>query len=236
MNRAPSPPTLILAALLGASACAGSPDPLPIAPPTEVPAALQTSPPDLIGPPSVLPPVEPPDTKSTQADGQQAQAGNSRFNVDRNAPIHVRADSISLDQKRGVTVYRGKVSFEQGGFRINADRVEATLKGERLESIHASGRPLRFRHAAVGETQEVRGSAARLEYQAASGQLNLFGDVRVEQGRNVFRSAVMRYDLSAETLAADGSDSGQVSVVIEPAALGAEDAAGRLKRRGQEQP
>jgi lipopolysaccharide export system protein LptA len=60
--------------------------------------------------------------------------------------------------------------------------------------------------------------------------------VRVEHGRNLFRSAVMHYDLATETLAAEGNGDDRVSVTIEPETFDVEDAAGRLKQRGKERP
>ncbi|HEX9625424.1 MAG TPA: lipopolysaccharide transport periplasmic protein LptA [Acidiferrobacterales bacterium] len=226
--RFPATVVPFLVALLAGPGCAGGPDPLPVDAPTTVPESLKTPAAGTLGPPETA--------ADAQAPSAPAPDRASRWTPDRSAPIRVRADSINVDQRRGVTVYQGKVRFEQGGLRIDADRVEARLKGERLETVHAQGRPLRFRQAASGEAQEVRGSAVRLEYHAVTGQLSLFGDVRIEHGRNLFRSAVMRYDLDTETLAADGNDDGQVSATIEPAALGADDAAGRLKQRGKERP
>lgn len=196
--------TLLLCSLL--SACANDP-PSAAAPPeapTAVPPALLETPSPAVAEPQAAPAAAPADPA----------ARTKRLQEDRLQPINARADRISFDQKKSVTVYQGSVVFTQGGLRIEADRVEARLRNERLEAIFAHGKPLRFRQAGVPPDPDLHGSAARLEYNAEKARMSLFGEVRLTQGPNHFRSAVMHYDLEQQTLSADGGEDGQVSMEI----------------------
>ncbi len=144
--------------------------------------------------------------------------GASGFSVDRREPIHISADRIELNQKKGMAYYRGNVVFVQGGLRITAATARAKIQNNAIQAIFAQGSPITFSQKTATPAGDIHGSASRMEYYAKKQLLNLFGDVRFRQGNDSMRSAALHYDIAAGVVAAEaGSTPDQVHVVIQPA-------------------
>lgn len=136
-------------------------------------------------------------------------------------PTQIQADHIEANQQTGVVTYRGHVSFAQGGISIQADRVEVRQRGEALDSVIAYGAPVRFRRQTDDPRAEIRGQAARVDYRAASREVVLRGQARLEQHGDVFEAATVNYQLDGSGLRAEGA-TGQdrVQAVLTPRRLG----------------
>lgn len=133
------------------------------------------------------------------------------------APIHIKADRIEINQKKLTTVYIGRVSFTQGGLRIAAARAEASYRNDKVETVIASGSPVVLYQKSETPGQDLQVSALRLEYHALDNKADLFGQVRLQQGPNVMLSDTLHYDLTENILSAEGDGAGgRVSVTIEP--------------------
>src|SRR5690554_7405256 len=59
---------------------------------------------------------------------------------DSQQPIHVKADSAEMDDKRGVAIYRGDVIITQGTLKITGDTVTITLNNEGDIDVFTSDR------------------------------------------------------------------------------------------------
>ena len=46
---------------------------------------------------------------------------------DREQPIHIEADSVDIDDKKGVSIYRGNVRMTQGSIVLTADAAAAAV-------------------------------------------------------------------------------------------------------------
>lgn len=137
--------------------------------------------------------------------------------TDPDQPIHINASRIEIDQRKSLTVYTGKVSFTQGDLRIDAARAEARYQGDKIDTIVAHGKPVMLHQRASDPQQSIHAWAQRLEYHALKNRIDLFGDVRLQQGGSDIRSATLHYNLLDGTLTAEGDgQDGAVSVVIEP--------------------
>ena len=102
-------------------------------------------------------------------------------NSARMQPIHISAERIEINQKKSVTYYRGKVSFRQGGLKISADMAETRYRGERIESIMATGSPVKLSRHIPEQGDRLEASARKLDYHAAANVITLQGEVRLTQ-------------------------------------------------------
>ena len=135
---------------------------------------------------------------------------------DRQQPVHLRADRIDIDQKTGVSLYRGHVLFTQGTLKLTAARAQAVNRGNVLQTITAEGAPVTFRHRPEGMEEFIEGEAGRAIYHAPTRRLDLYKNVSVQRGRDTFRGAVLHYGLENRSLIAE-SDAGQrVYAVLAP--------------------
>lgn len=145
-------------------------------------------------------------------------AGPALGQEDRDQPLQVSAASVHMDEKTGLTVYRGNVVLVQGGLRIEADRLEARMRGQQLETVTAIGRPVRVRALLDNRKEELKASAERLVYHANARALELSGNVSLNRGGDQFSAQTLRYALDARHVVAHGSDAGdgRVHAVIQP--------------------
>ncbi len=137
---------------------------------------------------------------------------------DRQQPVHLRADRIDIDKKTGVSLYRGHVLFTQGTLRLTAARATARHRGNELETVTAEGAPVTFRHRPEGSEEFIEGDAERAVYTAPTRRVDLYKTVTVRRGRDIFRAAVLHYDIESESLIAESDAERRVYVALVPRA------------------
>ena len=135
---------------------------------------------------------------------------------ERQQPVHLRADRIDVDQKKGLSLYRGNVVFSQGTLRLTAARAEVQSRANAVETVTAEGKPVTFRHRPEGLAEFIDGAASRAVYQAMTRRVDLYGEVQVRRGRDLFRGAVLRYDIDNRSIAAEGTAGQRVYAALLP--------------------
>jgi len=135
---------------------------------------------------------------------------------ERQLPVHLRADRIDADQKKGTSLYRGNVVFTQGTLRITAARAEVQNRASVVETITAGGKPVTFRHRPEGQEEFIEGEANRVVYHALTQHADLFGAVQVKRGRDLFRSAALHYDVENQSLIGESTSERRVYVALVP--------------------
>jgi lipopolysaccharide export system protein LptA len=137
---------------------------------------------------------------------------------DKDQPMHLEADTLSVDEASGVVLYEGSVEVTQGSLKIWAEQLWIHRRKGATEKIIGEGSPVRFRQLPEEGGEEVRGQARRVEIDAERDELLLIDDALLEQGSNRFSSDRIIYDREKAMVKAGGSAEGKarVQVVIEP--------------------
>ncbi len=135
---------------------------------------------------------------------------------DRRQPIHLEADTADIDDRSGLSVYRGNVTLDQGSMHITADELRVQLRNGEIDRIHASGRPATFRQRPDGKDQDVEGEALRMEYHAAEDRLILLEQARIRQGGDSFASERIVYDIATDQVQAGAGGGDRVRIIIQP--------------------
>ena len=135
---------------------------------------------------------------------------------DREQPIELAADSVDIDEARGLSIYKGDVDLRQGSIRLRADVVTVHQDGRKPSKIVAEGRPVKFEQGAA--TGPVRGEARRVEYEVNSENLVLIGDAMLLQGQDTMRSDRIVYDRVRSVVKAGAAAEGRqrVRISIQP--------------------
>jgi lipopolysaccharide export system protein LptA len=180
--------------------------------------------------PGVTPPAETAPAQAEPTVAGDSAAGDARRpgrRPDHEQPIHIKADRIEINQKKSTTLYIGRVSFTQGGLRINAARAEASYKGDKIDTVIASGKPVTLYQKSETPGQDLHASALRLEYHALDNKADMSGAVRLQQGTSVVLCNTLHYDLVEGTLSAEGDGADQrVTVTIESSTIKKPDTPG----------
>lgn len=124
--------------------------------------------------------------------------------ADRDKPVHIEADQVTIDDVRQVGIFTGDVVMTQGTLSINGDQVEARQGQGGFEHGTATGKPAGFRQKREGTNEFVEGSGARIEYDAISGVVNIYGQAHVKRGQDDVRGDHIIYDARKETFQVTG--------------------------------
>jgi lipopolysaccharide export system protein LptA len=141
--------------------------------------------------------------------------------ADRDKPLNVEADSVTLDDIKKVSVYAGNVILSQGTLMLRADRVQVTQNAAGLDKVSAAGSPVTFRQKLDDSEEFIEGFADRIEYNNVSSQLELIGQARLRRGADELRGAQISYNANTEFYKVTGqpnaqTPSGRVRAVIRP--------------------
>jgi len=141
--------------------------------------------------------------------------------ADREKPIQLEADTVTIDDIKKVSVYQGNVILSQGTMLVRADWVQVTQNAEGLDKVNATGRPVAFRQKMDGSEEFIEGFADRVEFDGVTRQLELIGQARLRRGSDELRGTQISYNANTEFFKVVGqpdakSPSGRVRAVIRP--------------------
>jgi lipopolysaccharide export system protein LptA len=141
--------------------------------------------------------------------------------ADRDKPVNLEADMVTLDDIRKVSVYQGNVILSQGTLMLRADRVQVTQNASGLDKISATGRPATFRQKLDNRDEFIEGAANRIEYDSVNNQLEMIGQAQLRRGSDELRGAQISYNADTEFYKVVGqpgveTPAGRVRAVIRP--------------------
>lgn len=143
---------------------------------------------------------------------------------DRDQPVAIDADRITVDERERTHRFEGNVLLRQGTLEIRADEVVVTQddRGFRTGTAIGKGRLATFRQQKEGSEEWITGEAERLDYDARAERLTLTGRARVTSGADIVEGAVIVYEVANETYrvtksgATSSAPNGRVRAIIQP--------------------
>lgn len=154
--------------------------------------------------------------------------------ADREKPVNIEANSLTVDDRNKVHVFEGNVVLTQGSLVIKGDRLVVTQGPDGFQTGVATGsdkRPATFRQKREGSNEFVEGEAERIEYDSRAERARLFNQARVESGGDEVRGHYIEYDALSEkyvvtnqpaTSSATAAGDSRVRAVIQPKGSAAE--------------
>jgi len=138
---------------------------------------------------------------------------------DTKEPITVESDSGFLDDKKGVSVYKGDVIIIQGSFRMEADQVNIYMDSQReIEKMIATGNLVKIRQTPELGKEDLHGVGEKVDYFPATQLVILKGKAVVWQGENKTASEYIEYDRISEVIKAGDTtvSNKRVHVTLQP--------------------
>lgn len=148
--------------------------------------------------------------------------------ADRDKPIHLEADRMSIDDLKKVQILEGNVVLTQGSLEIRTQRLVVTQDANGFQKGTATGGPnglVRFKQKRDG-SGTIEGEAERIEHDARTEKTDFYNRARVKSGLDEVKGQFISYDAANEkylvsnagssTKAAAGESSGRVRAVIQP--------------------
>ena len=137
---------------------------------------------------------------------------------DANKPININADSVSLNEKTGISIYTGNVTFIQGSLILNGSKVIIHQPNGEVTKILVDGKPAKFQQQQDDSPDIVHARAEKMKYITKDERVYLRENASVWQGDNLVKGNEIEYNTRTSTVTAQKSqnNSNRVHVVIEP--------------------
>lgn len=135
----------------------------------------------------------------------------------RGAPLEITADTAEI-QRSGDMRYEGNVVFTSATLEARGERLQLSRDTEGNVRIRITGEPARLEHSPEAEdTRPVDAEANRIDYDRATGVIEMTGAVVVQRGTDRISGEALRYAMIEQRITANGGDSGgRVRITIDP--------------------
>lgn len=148
-------------------------------------------------------------------------AGAAALFTDKDQPVRIDADWASLDDARGIAVYKGGVEIRQGSLLIEGDVVTMHFDEDRgLSRLVAEGESARFQQQPEGGGPLQRATADRIEYYLEDDTMILIGNARLARGGDEMQADRILYDTANATIKGEaegeGAEAGRVTITVTP--------------------
>jgi lipopolysaccharide export system protein LptA len=145
--------------------------------------------------------------------------------ADRDKPIHLEADRVTVDDAKQIATFEGNVVLTQGTLTIRGDRMEVRQDAEGFKQGTTWGNLAYFRQKRDGYDEYIEGWAERIEYDGRADKVQMFNRAILKRGNDEVRGNYISYDSNTEffqvigggTKAATATNpQGRVRAVMQP--------------------
>lgn len=149
--------------------------------------------------------------------------------ADREKPINLEADRVSMDDINKVQVFEGNVVMTQGTLQIRTSKLVVTQDADGFQKGVATGGAdglARFRQKRDGRDEFIEGEAERIVHESRSEKTEFFVRAWVKSGLDEVKGHYISYDAPTEkylvtnagggTKAATGEAQARVRAIIQP--------------------
>lgn len=118
--------------------------------------------------------------------------------------VDIKAHYVLLDEKKGLSKYKGDVIFTRNTLVIKADEIILYFINNELNKAFITGSPADVRHLPANEAP-VHSQAKSMEFFIAEDRLVLKGSAFVDQGDRHFSGESIEYDTRQQTISASSN-------------------------------
>ncbi|MBL8397665.1 MAG: lipopolysaccharide transport periplasmic protein LptA [Candidatus Accumulibacter sp.] len=149
--------------------------------------------------------------------------------TDRDKPIHLEADRMSIDDLKKVQILEGNVVLTQGSLEIRTQRLVVTQDANGFQKGTATGGPnglVRFKQKRDGSNSIIEGEAERIEHDARTEKTDFYNRARIKSGLDEVKGQFISYDAVNEKYlvsntgpslkSGTGESSSRVRAIIQP--------------------
>ncbi|HRF11205.1 MAG: Lipopolysaccharide export system protein LptA precursor [Candidatus Accumulibacter phosphatis] len=155
--------------------------------------------------------------------------------ADRDKPIHLEGDRLSIDDIKNVKILEGNAVLIQGSMELRTSRLVVTQDADGFQKAVATGGAnglAHFRQKREGVDEFTEGEAERIEHDARSEITQFFVRAWVRNGLDEVKGAYISYDALNEkylvttaggtSKSATGTGQARVRAIIQPKAKNVE--------------
>ncbi len=143
--------------------------------------------------------------------------------ADRDQPIELEADTVTVNDAKQISTYTGSVILTQGTLVIHADKLIVREDEQGFQHSTSTGNPTTFKQKREGKNEYMEGNAQRIEYDGRMDKVQLYTRAWVKRGEDIVHGEYISYDANAEyaeviggVKSENGGTSGRVKAIIQP--------------------
>lgn len=145
--------------------------------------------------------------------------------ADRDKPINVESDRVTVDDVKQLSVFDGNVLLTQGTMMIRGDRMEVRQDKEGFKQGTIWGKRAYFRQKRDGTGEWIEGWAERVEYDSRADRVQLFTRAALKRGDDEVAGDYISYDVASgffqvigggTKAASENNPQGRVRTVLQP--------------------
>lgn len=145
--------------------------------------------------------------------------------ADRDKPINLEADRVTVDDAKQVSIFEGNVVLAQGTMVIRGYRMEVRQDNDGFKHGTAWGDLAYFRQKREGFDEYIEGWAERIEYDGRADKMQMFARAYMKRGEDEVRGNYISYDAATEFFqvigggakaATPNNPDGRVRAVLQP--------------------
>ena len=145
--------------------------------------------------------------------------------ADRDKPVNLEADQVTVDDNKQTATFTGKVVLTQGTLVIRGDRMVVQQDADGFKYGVAYGDLASFRQKREGYDEYIDGYAERIEYDSKAEKLQMFNRAYLKKANDDVRGNYISYEIATEFFRVVGggkqaataaNPEGRVRAVIQP--------------------
>ena len=145
--------------------------------------------------------------------------------ADRDKPVNLEADSVTVDEAKQTATFERNVVLTQGTLMIRGDRMIVQQDADGFKYGVAYGNLAYFRQKREGYDEYIEGYAERIEYDGKAEKLQMFNRAYLKKSNDDVRGNYISYDAASEFFrvigggkqaATPSNPEGRVRAVIQP--------------------
>ena len=142
---------------------------------------------------------------------------SSGLSEDNNQPMLIEADTAELDDKKGISIYKGNVKVTQGTLVLTGDTMTVYNNGDDISKVVVNGSPATYKQRPDGKDQDINAKALLMEYFKTPEKVILSKEAEVEQEGDILRSERIVYDVEKDQVSAGTNNPNQrVRITLQP--------------------
>lgn len=131
--------------------------------------------------------------------------------ADSKATIEIKAQTVIIDERKGLSIYSGDVRLTQGSLILSAENIKLFSTENKITKFIAIGtskQPAHYRQNQPNQSRFIEASAENISYSPLQGLIHLKGNAHLVRGFESFSAHTLDYDTKFDKINAKKSKEG----------------------------